>query len=88
MWKFLTQYARRATLESADNLVRFFFGCRFHKQMDMIGLNCQLQNCPILFLSDFLADVIQSLCHVTNQHLFAPLRYPDKVVTHLVDCVI
>lgn len=77
MWKFLTQNTRRASFESTDNLVWLLVGRGFNEQVDVIWLNCQLQDRPPAFLCDFFADFIEALGNVTNQYFLAPFRYPN-----------
>lgn len=88
MRKLMTQDTRRTSLEGANNLVWSFLWRCFDKQVDVIRLNCQLQDCPLVFVRHFFTDLAQALRHYTDQYLFAPFRYPNKVVAHLIDRVI
>ena len=88
MWKFLTQDARRAPLESADDLLRRFVGRGFNEQVDVIGLNGKIENCPSAFGCHFRADDTETVSHAADQHLFAALRYPNQVIVHLIHRVV
>lgn len=84
MRKLLSQYSRGTPLEGTNNLVWRFLGRCFHKQVNVIWFDSQIQDRPTVFLNDRFANFMQALRHVTNQHLFATLRYPNQMVIHLI----
>src|SRR4051794_25898210 len=88
MRELLTKNTRRTSLESPYNFVRGFFRSRFNEQVNMIRLNCQIEDRPLLFECDLYTQFAQSFRHVTNQDFFATGRYPHEVVIHLIDCMV
>ena len=68
--------------------MRRFLWSSLNKQMNVVGLDCQSQDCPTVFIRHFIAYLIQALRHLADQYLLAPFGYPHEVVTHLIDCMV
>ena len=58
---------------------------RPNEQVDVIGLNCQFENVPVVFSGNALANFTKTLGNVTDQYLFAPLWNEYEVVVQLID---
>jgi hypothetical protein len=58
-----------------------------HEEMDMIGLNRQLQHSPTLLGTFLLDEGLAVLGDSPTQHRFAALGTPDQVVDDKVDAV-
>lgn len=88
MWKFITQYPRGTPFECTYNLVRGYVRRGFDDQVNVVGLNGQSQDCPMMLLSYFVADFAEADSDSIYQHFLASFRYPDKVVAHPIDRMI
>lgn len=53
----------------------------------MIGLDCQLDDLPIVFVRYLMDALLQTVMHRPYHHLSAPLGTPDDVV-HEVEAVL
>ena len=53
MRKLLSEYSRGTSFKGTYNLVRRFFRCGFNKQVNVVGLDCQSQNRPTVFIRHF-----------------------------------
>lgn len=73
MRKFLTQNTRRTPLEGPHDLMWRFFWCGFHEQMDVIGLDCQIDYRPTVFTGHFFANFTKAFGNLANQHFFTAL---------------
>jgi hypothetical protein len=58
-----------------------------HKEMDMIGLDRQLQHLPALFSTLLLNKGLAVFGDTTTKHGFTALGTPDQVVDDKVDAV-
>ncbi len=52
--------------------------------MDMIGLNCQPYNCPVVLACNLLNDLFQAVMYRPNQYLAPSLRTPDDMIDNQV----
>src|SRR2546430_14113202 len=52
--------------------------------MDVIGLDCQFDNLPVIFLCHFTGDLLKTVTHRPYQYLFPPLRTEDDMVENVV----
>ncbi len=55
------------------------------EQMDMVGLNGQSLNVPMLLLCHFFDDLLQTICNWPDQNLPPSLGAENDVVQDMVD---
>ena len=58
------------------------------KQMDMIGLNSQFNNLPLVFGCHFLSNLVQSLPYRTNYNFLSSLRAENNMVDNQMNIVV
>ena len=83
----LAQMMRRKTFALLDYLCRRVGRPDTHEEMDMIGLNRQLQNRPTLLSTLLLDEGLAILGDSATEHGFPSLGTPDQVVDDKVDAV-
>ena len=88
MRELSTPYSRRTPLEGTHDFVWCFFWRGFHKQMNVIGLDSQVENRPSLFTCYLLTDFTKASGNVANQYFLAALCYPYQMIVHLIHCMI
>ena len=79
---------RATPLDEPGNIGWQRVGVGADEQMDMIGLNRQLNHRPVVFCRYLPDNLFQTIAHEANQHLAPPLGTPDDVVHNQVYAVL
>ncbi len=80
MRELLTQVVRATAFDESWNVRWPRVGIRAEEQVDMIGLDRQPNDLPVMFSRYLSNDLLQTVMHQADQHRPASLRTPDDVV--------
>lgn len=88
MWEFLPQMMRGPSFDQSSHVSRKRLRITSDEQMNMIWLNCQVQNLPSILIYYFFSDLFQAVTNWTYQDFPAALGTPNNVVDDQMDCVL
>lgn len=80
MRELFAQVVRAAPLDEPGDVGRQRIRVGANEQMDMIGLDCQPNDLPVVFSCYLRNDLLQAILHQLDKHLAAPLWAPDDVI--------
>jgi hypothetical protein len=80
MREFFSQMMRGSSLDQACNVSWQSIGIGPDEEMDMIWLNCQLNDLPFILIYHFLNNLLHAVVYRADQDFSASFRTPNHVV--------